>query len=368
MDEIVFNRSDAPTIGVEIEFQILDGQSLELAPLSPHILRMVRPPYQERFKTEFITSMLEINTGICSTVSEVEDDLRRSYGHLTDIAEGFGATLYAASLHPFSRGAEQSVSDHPRYRRIMQELQVVGRRFITQGFHVHIGVDEREKAIVLNNKMRIYLPILLALSTSSPFYESEDTGLMSYRSKLFESLPLAGMPDSLDDWKGFNSLVTLLKKGGIIESVKDIWWDVRPHPDFGTIEIRICDLPCSMRDILGITALVQALVVALSEQFENPDPHIQILRSNKWQAARHGLNGVYVDPIFGKRRTMREAALDLYRLVKPFSEMLKSADYLEEIPEILKRGSGAHLQKKLYYGNGNSFPMMINAMKEKFLT
>jgi carboxylate-amine ligase len=368
MDEIIFNKSDSPTIGVEIEFQILDGQSLELVPYSPDILRMVRPPYQEHFKTEFIRSMFEINTGICSTVSEVEVDLKNSYRHLADIVEGLGATLYAASLHPFSRGAEQVVSDHPRYKKIMQELQVVGRRFITQGLHVHIGVDEREKVIVLNNRMRVYLPILLALSTSSPFYESEDTGLMSYRSKLFESLPLAGMPDSLSDWEGFTALVTLLKKGGVIESVKDIWWDVRPHPDFGTIEIRICDLPYSMKDILGLTALIQALVVALSEQHEDPDPHIQILRSNKWQAARHGLNGVYVDPIFGMRHTMKEAALDLYRFVKPFSEMLKSTDYLKEIPEILKRGSGADLQKKLYYSNGNSFPMMINTIKEMFLT
>lgn len=367
MDELIFNRSDAPTIGVEIEFQILDDQSLGLAPLTPDILSMVQPPYREHFKPEFISSMFEINTGICSTVSDVEDDLRNAYRHLTDIVEGLGATLYAASLHPFSKGTEQVVSDHPRYKKIMQELQIIGRRFITQGLHVHIGVNDREEVITLNNKMRIYLPILLALSTSSPFYEAEDTGLMSYRSKLFESLPLAGMPDALDDWMGFTKLVALLKRCGIIESVKDIWWDVRPHPDFGTIEVRICDLPCSLGDILGLTALVQALVVALSEQYENPVPHMQILRSNKWQAARHGLNGIYVDPIFGIRYSMREAALNLYRFVLPYAEMLKSVDYLEEIPEILKRGSGADLQKGLYYSNGNSFTAMIRSIRERFL-
>jgi carboxylate-amine ligase len=241
----------------------------------------------------------------------------------------------------------------------MDELQLVGRRFITQGLHVHIGVDNREKVIKINNIMRIYLPILLALSTSSPFYESVDTGLMSYRAKLFESLPLAGMPDSLDGWKEFASLTDLLKNNGIIESVKDIWWDVRPHPDFGTVEIRMCDLPYSLRDILAITAFIQALVLTVSEQYETPSPHIQILRSNKWQAARHGLDGFYVDPIYGKKHSMREAVLNIYRFVKPVAESLRSVEYLDEIPEILKRGSGSHLQRKIHSTNGGDFENMI---------
>ncbi len=310
--------------------------------------------------------MVEINTKICSTVSEVEEDLKNSFAHLNDIVSGLGATLYSTSLHPFSRHSEQRVSYHPRYKKIMNELQLVGRRFITQGLHVHIGVDDREKVIKINNNMRIYLPILLALSTSSPFYESEDTGLMSYRAKLFESLPLAGMPDSLDSWEGFNILVSLLKRNGIIESVKDIWWDVRPHADFGTVEIRICDLPYSLRDILAITALIQALVLTVSEQYENPEPHIQILRSNKWQAARYGLDGFFVDPIFGRKHSMKEAVFDLYSFVKPVSEILKSNQYLKEIPEILRRGSGSHLQKRFYYNDDRSFTKMIKRMRELF--
>jgi carboxylate-amine ligase len=248
----------------------------------------------------------------------------------------------------------------------MDELQLVGRRFITQGLHVHIGVDNREKVIKINNIMRIYLPILLALSTSSPFYESVDTGLMSYRAKLFESLPLAGMPDSLDGWKEFASLTDLLKNNGIIESVKDIWWDVRPHPDFGTVEIRMCDLPYSLRDILAITAFIQALVLTVSEQYETPSPHIQILRSNKWQAARHGLDGFYVDPIYGKKHSMREAVLNIYRFVKPVAESLRSVEYLDEIPEILKRGSGSHLQRKIHSTNGGDFENMIKNIQGLF--
>jgi carboxylate-amine ligase len=368
MEDITFNRSVAPTIGVEIEIQILDGENLELTPLAPEILKMVHPSLKEKIKPEFIQSMVEINTGICSTVSEVERDLLNTFDHLRDITEGLGGTLYLTSLHPFSRYSEQTVSDHPRYKRIMNELQLVGRRFITQGLHVHIGVDDREKVVKINNIMRIYLPILLALSTSSPYYESEDTGLMSYRSKLFEALPLAGMPDSLDGWEGFNTLTKLLKNSGIIESVKDIWWDVRPHPDFGTIETRICDLPYSMRDILALTAMIQALVLTIAEQYENPDPHIQILRSNKWHAARHGLEGTFVDPLFGRKHNMRDAVINLYRFVKPVAESLKSVEYLNEIPEILKRGSGADLQKKLYSDNGGNFTDMIKKIQQLFLS
>lgn len=366
MGPLKFNKSPAPTIGVELELQLLDPETLELKSRSHEILNMVPESKKERIKPEFIQSMVEINTGICSSVADVERDLRETYTMLNDIAEGSGAILYSASLHPFSKIKDQRVADHPRYKKIMQELQIVGRRFISQGLHVHIGVDDEEKVIKINNNMRIYLPILLALTTSSPFYEGADTGLMSYRSKLFESLPLAGMPDYLDDWEEFNLLVNLLSKNNIIESVKDIWWDVRPHPDFGTVEIRICDLPYSLRDILALTALIQALVLALAEQYENPEPHSQILRSNKWQATRYGLDGFYVDPFFARKYSMREAAINLYRHVRPIAEELKSIDYLDEVPAILKRLTGTHLQKNFYQTNGNSFTKMIRTMREYF--
>ena len=368
MDRLAFNKSPEPTIGVELEIQILDAETCELTSLAPEILDRVSPVFRERIKPEFIQSMVEINTGICSTVADVEKDLTTTYAHLNEIAEELGASLYAASLHPFSRGSDQVVSSHPRYERIMNELQLVGRRFISQGLHVHIGVDDEEKVIKINNNLRIYLPILLALTTSSPFFQTQDTGLMSYRSKLFEALPLAGMPDSLDDWEDYETLISLLWKSGIIESVKDIWWDVRPHPDFGTVEIRICDLPYSMRDILAIVALIQSLVIALADQYENPEPHIQILKSNKWQASRYGLDGFYVDPFFGKTFSFREAAISLYRHVKPISEELNSTDYLDEVPEIINRLTGAHIQKRLYQEEGKSFPDMIRTIQDLFLT
>ncbi len=367
MEDLIFNKSPAPTIGVELELQILNAETLDLTSLAPGILELVPDSLKERIKPEFIQSMVEINTGICSTVAEVEKDLKNTYTHLNEITEGLGATLYAASLHPFSNVADQHVSENLRYKRIMNDLQLIGTRFITQGLHVHIGVDDEEKVIKVYNNLRIYLPILLALTTSSPYYESIDTGLMSYRSKLFEALPLAGMPDSLNDWDEFEMLVALLKKSMIIESVKDIWWDVRPHPAFGTIEVRICDLPCTLRDILAVTALIQALVLAIAEQFENPEPHMQILRSNKWQAARYGLEGFYVDPFFARKYSMKEAALGLYRHVRPVAETLESSEYLDRIPGIIDDLTCAHLQKNIYSANGNSFPEMIRSVQGRFL-
>ncbi len=367
MGNITFNQSPEPTIGVELEIQLLDTETLELASRAPEILARVRPDLSQKIKPEFIQSMVEINTGICANVAEVESDLKESWQHLQEIAGGLGTALYSASLHPFSRHEDQTVSDHPRYRKIMDELQITGRRFITQGLHVHIGIHDEEMAIKVYNNMRIYLPVLLALTTSSPFFESEDTGLMSYRSKLFEALPLAGMPDSMSDWEDFENLCNLMMKSGIIESVKDIWWDVRPHPDFGTIEVRVCDLPSSLNDILAVTALIQALVIAIGEQYENPEPHMQILRSNRWQAARYGLDGFYVDPFFARKYTMAEAALNLYRHVRPVAEMLESTDYLDGIQLILDRRTSAHLQKDLYISNGSRFPEMIRSVQERFL-
>jgi carboxylate-amine ligase len=366
LQKLPFNRSQEPTIGVELEIQIIDPETLELKSIAPEILNMVPESLRERIKPEFIRSMVEINTGICSSVAEVEKDIRQSFDVLNEITTGAGGMLYLASLHPFSIASAQEVSDHPRYKRIMNELQFVGRRFISQGLHVHIGVDDEEKALKINNNMRIYLPVLLALTTSSPFFESVDTGLMSYRAKLFEALPLAGMPDHLGDWDDFSNLVHLLKKSNIIESVKDIWWDVRPHPDFGTVEVRICDLPSSLKDILGITALIQALVIAIEEQYENPEPHIQLLRSNKWQAARYGLDGLYVDPFFAQKYTMKEAAINLCRHVRPLAEQLDSIEYLDEVPRILDRGTSAHIQKQLYLESGGDFHTLIRKVQELF--
>lgn len=362
-----FNSSPRPTIGVEVELQLLDRKTLAFRDIAPEVLSSIDPSYEKRIKEEFIKSMVELNTDICEDMAQVERDLKGSLAYLESILDGMGAVYYAASLHPLEKGTGRNVTENPRYERIMNDLQLIGRRFITQGLHVHIGVSSAERAIKINNNMRMYLPLLLALTTSSPFYAGEDTGLYSYRTKLFEALPLAGLPDSLEGWDEFQNMVALLQAGGIIESVKDIWWDVRPHPVFGTVETRICDLPCRFKEILAITALVQAMVVSLSNVHLHPDTRIQmqILRANKWQAARYGLDGVFVNPISAGRLPMRDAVDELLALLEPETEQLGSSRHMDVIREILYKGTGAHAQRRIY-GHSKDFRQMMETIREGF--
>ena len=214
-----FHSSPNPTIGVEIELQLVDDNTLDLINISPRVLADVDKNFSNRIKYELFESMIEINTDVCSTIEEVNQDIRQTLHHLEEILQNYDASINCSSLHPFAKGKNQIISNNPRYKRIMKDLQIIGTRFITQGLHVHIGIGDCEKAIKVNNALRIYLPLLLALTTSSPYYEGEDTGLYSYRTKIFESLPLAGLPDYLNDWNHFTKLTNNLIKADIIRSV-----------------------------------------------------------------------------------------------------------------------------------------------------
>lgn len=360
-----FKNSRAFTLGVEVELQILDVEHLNLAPKAPEILDMVPMGDRARIKPEFIRSMIEVNTEVCKDVDHVRENL----GGLIRLAEELAAKneclLFAASLHPFARHWEQKLSDHPRYVRIMEDLQLIGRRFITQGLHVHVGMSDRNAAIRVCDSLRLYLPILLALTCSSPFYEGVDTGLHSYRATLFESLPLGGMPEQLGSWNGYLEMVRLLGNTGIISGVRDLWCDVRPHPDFGTIEIRICDLPSTFNEIIAVVALIQGLVVELDESNQHLNPNMQVLQSNRWQAARYGLEGAFVYPLEQKRISMREAALDIFATAKPAMENLGTDHYLAELRQTLDNGTSADRQRRIFREE-RDFASVIRKIQPEF--
>ena len=362
---IKFNSRPRPTIGVEIELQLVDKNNLNLKNIASKILADVDEKFSDNIKCELIESMIEINTNICSNIEDVENDIRKTLKRLDEILKNYETELNCTSLHPFAIGKNQIVTNNPRYKRIMKDLQMVGKRFISQGLHVHVGINDPEKAIKVNNALRIYLPLLLALSTSSPFFEGEDTGLHSYRTKLFEALPLAGMPDYLNKWNHFENLTEQLQGAGIINSVKDLWWDVRPHPGFGTVEIRICDIPINFKTIIALVALIQALVVTLANAEPYNDTHIQILQSNKWQAARYGLEGVFVDPKTFQKLTMRKAIENLYALVEPAIVSLGSKKYFNILEKILNGGTGSTKQRELYDSSKN-FEYVLKSLKEQF--
>jgi len=362
---IEFKTSKPFTLGVEIELQIIDRQSLNLVPRAPEILGMVPDNLKERIKPEFIRSMLEVNTEVCNNITEVKHSLAQLIRKAEEFARQHNCILFAASLHPFARHNDQQLFDHPRYMRIMDDLQLVGRRFITQGLHVHVGMCDRDTTIRVCDSIRLFLPILLALTCSSPYYEGIDTGLHSYRAKLFEALPLAGMPDQLESWGKYLEMVRLLTNTGIITGVRDLWWDVRPHPDFGTIEIRICDLPSTFKEILAIVALIQGLVAEMAESDKHLNPNMQVLKSNKWQAARYGLAGTFVYPLLQKKISMQEAAGEIFAKVTPAMKKLGTSHYLADLQQIINSGTSADHQRKIFTAQ-KDFSAIITELHPKF--
>ena len=362
---ITFQTSKPFSLGVEIELQILDKSDLNLVPRAPEILALVPKELKERIKPEFIRSMIEVNTEICADMDQVKENLAYLIQQAEEIADANDSLLFATSLHPFSKYTDQELSSHPRYNRIMDDLQLVGRRFITQGLHVHVGMDNHEDAIRVCDNIRLFLPVLLALTCSSPYYGGIDTGLQSYRAKLFEALPLAGMPDELGNWEQFLDMVNLLTNTGIISEVRDLWWDVRPHPDFGTIEIRICDLPSSFSEILAIVALIQGLVVSITESDKHLNPNMQVLKSNKWQAARYGLEGKFVYPLLQKKISLKEAVGEILAKTAPAMTELGTVHYLSVLQQIIETGTSSVLQRKIF-GAQNDFSAIIKEIHPKF--
>jgi len=337
-----FVPSKPYTIGIEAEFQLINARSCDLTPTAPEILADVPDSFMNKIKPEFIQSMLEVATSACGTIEEIETDLRTTIELFEQLAENAGCQIFASSLHPFADYREQSLTEGKRYATLMEELQITGRRLISQGLHVHIGLPDRATLIKVCDGMRQHLPLLLALSSSSPYYGGEDTGFCSYRSRLLDSLIRSGIPYTFRSWENFNQLISDLHNAGLIEDVRDIWWDVRPHPDFGTVEVRICDLPVTFSEILAITALIQALVKTLAEKpLAHTFPRLEIIANNKWQAARHGLSGKFIDiDDISSPLTIKTAIENTLILCQKASEALHTEKYLDDVRKILISGTG----------------------------
>lgn len=355
-EEITFVPSPRYTLGVEVELQTLDRNTLNLAPLAPYLLSVAPPLLRPRLTEELIQSILEIKTGICFALADVDYDLQQTCSLAEELAAENGAVLHCSSLHPFAAIEDQVLADNPRYRKIIDELQLVGRQFISQGFHVHVGMPDAETATRVLNAIQYYLPIFLAASGSSPFFQGHDTGFSSYRTKLFELLPLSGIYSHFADWAHFLSVVSQLIHYGIIDSVHDLWWDARLKPEYGTVEIRICDLPGRFSDMLALVAMMQCLVATLAEKnvsYGPCDPYV--LQANKWQAARHGLQGRFIDPsglLSDKPIDMKTALQRMVERLRPMSVRLGCEDYLALTERILVDDTAAVLLRGIYQETG----------------
>jgi len=369
MNEIVFQQSPPFTLGVEVEFQILNRDSLDLVSQASQLIKEIDVPFSGKIAREFIQSIIEIQTSVCHSIRDVASDLGATIKSVEKAADSLNCLLFASSLHPFARPSEQKLTEDERYERIMEELQYVGRQFISQGLHVHVGMEEKETAIVVCDVIQVYLPILLSLSTSSPYFCGEDTGLQSYRTKLFEALPLAGISGFLGNWRQYEREVVMLQKNGVIREIHDLWWDVRPSPCFGTIEVRICDLPSNFSDILALTAIVQSLAVIIAAGGIKPVPvSPQMLRFNKWQASRYGLDGSYVDPlgVLGtENQPLRQAARRLLDFLQETMRKMDSESYSNQILRILENGTSADRQRSLA-GKSGDYKKMIAQLHTEF--
>jgi glutamate---cysteine ligase / carboxylate-amine ligase len=353
-----FGAGDPYTLGVEEEYMLLDAETFDLVQHIDTVLAAVHGHELEpRINAELMQSVLEIATPICRTASDVEDQLRKIRTYVCEIARGDGMRVGSAGTHPFSLFERQRITARDRYRTLVDQLQYVARRELIFGMHLHIAVDDAEKAIQVVNGLLAHLAQLLALSASSPFWRGEPTGLSSSRQMVFAAFPRSGPPPRFKDYADYAAVVGQLERTGCIADYTHIWWDIRLHPRLGTIEIRVCDATTRLEDVVALTTFCQALVKHYCERFERgetiPSYHRILTTENKWLAARYGLEAPVMDLATGRRNRVPIAQLIRRTLkeIEPHARELGSERELEGIREILSRGNGSDRQLRIFNAN-----------------
>jgi glutamate---cysteine ligase / carboxylate-amine ligase len=356
------------TIGVEEEFQIVDPTTGELRSHVSELMAATSAGLGDQVKPELHQSIVEIGTGICNDVDELRVDIKRTRGELVRAAERVGMQVAAAGTHPFSNWIDQVISPGERYKNIVEELQQLARSLLIFGMHVHVAVPDRTTMIDLMNMARYFLPHLLALSTSSPFWMGRDTGLKSFRTTVFRRFPRTGIPDHFNSWSEYENYINLLVKLHCIDNAKKIWWDVRPHPQFGTLEFRICDVVTRVDEAIAIAALIQAIVVKLHRLYTRNMGYRMypraLIEENKWRAARWGLDGKLID--FGKQTEvpMRDLAIEMLAFTDDVVDDLGSRDALDTIHTILREGTSAERQLRVFRETGDLKAVVRNIVAE----
>ncbi len=346
------------SLGIEEEYMVLDPETWNLKThLDLELLSRGQMVLHEHIKPELLGSMLEIGTGVCRNIQEARFEITKIRSIVAHLAKQHGLVIGAASTHPFARWQEQKIFPNERYYTIVQDMQLLARSLLIFGLHIHIGIENRETQIQIMNEMRYFLPHILALSTSSPFWEGVDTGLKSFRSKVFERFPRTGIPGYFASWAEFENFVNILIRTGCIDNAKKIWWDIRPHPFFPTLEIRICDLPMRIDETIAIAALCQAVAAKLYSLYaQNMSFRIyrpELLQENKWRAVRYGIDGKLID--FGKQKELpaRDLIHELLDFIDDVVDELGSREEINYIYEILETGTSADRQLRVYKETGS---------------
>jgi carboxylate-amine ligase len=352
-----FVSNERPSLGVEIELNLVDSQTMALRSAISEVLAEIPDELQGAVKPELLQCYLEINTKVCNNVDEVRSDLEEKIRVVREAAARHDLRLFWSATHPFSRWQDQEISPNERYHSLIDLLQETARRLVTFGLHVHVGVDSGDKAIMICDRIMQHLPTLLAMSVNSPFWQGRNTGLHSQRVKVLETLPTAGLPPLMRNWSEYTWLLNHMVQTGFIKTIREIWWDVRPHHNFGTVEVRICDMPPTLEHVLGLTALIQCLIFDLSEEIDRGtyqfDCHPFMVRQNKWRACRYGMDAKLVDPGTYQAIPARHVIHSLIDRLEERGEALGCARYLRSVRDLVEQPSGSMRQLQTYQETHN---------------
>jgi len=357
------------TLGIEEEFQTIDPVTRELRSHMSKIVEGGQITLQERVKAEMHQAVVEVGTNICYNIQEARAEVTELRKHIIELADQQNLLVAAAGTHPFSDWQDQLITPNERYDALIDELRDVARGNLIFGLHVHVGIESREEGIQILNAVRYFLPHIYALSTNSPFWCGRNTGFKSYRSKVFDKFPRTGIPDFFASANEYDEYIKLLVKTNCIDNGKKIWWDIRLHPYFDTIEFRICDIPMRIDETICIAALIQALVAKMHKLLKQNlsfRPYRKVLiNENKWRAARYGIQGKLID--FGKQEEVpyRELCGELLDFVDDVLDELGSRHEVEYIKQILDHGTGADRQLAVFEQTGGDLKAVVDYIVEE---
>lgn len=358
------NNDDKYTLGIEEEFQIVNPVTRELQSHVQSIFDEGKILLKENLKPEMHASVVEIGTGICKNIQEARKEVTQLRSVLAKLADQNGLRIAAAGTHPFSHWKDQEITDAPRYKEIVDEMQETARANLIFGMHVHVGIANREIGIHIMNTARYFLPHIFALSTNSPFWLGRDTGFKSYRVKVFDKFPRTGIPEFFSSLAEYDTFINLLIKTKCIDNAKKVWWDIRAHPFFNTLEFRICDVQLRVDETIAIASLIQAVVVKLHKLIQQ-NLGFQIYRrdlmmENKWRAARYGIHGKLID--FGKQEEVSfiELAKELLLFIDDVVDELGSREEINYIFRMIDQGTGADRQLKVFYDSKGDFNKLVD--------
>src|ERR671939_824238 len=351
---VEFKGSEDHTLVIEEDLHIVDATTGELAPKIEEIMSRLPEDLKEAVSYELFQSVLEIKTPPCVTVAEAERRLRELRSRVGSWAAACGTALASAGTHPFSRYMDQKITDQERYKRVIETLRWVAQREVIFGQHVHVGVPGEEEVIEAHNRLSEQAPLLLALSSNSPYWQGIDTGFESTRVKIFESFPRAGLPPAFPDYEAFEGYVDLMVESGAMEDYTFCWWDVRPHPKIGTIELRVLDSQTNLRNTLALTALTQCLVAQVLQEVGPHEPYdMHLAVENKFRAARYGMDAAFYDVHDKITVPARVLARNLVERLKPHAQDLGCESELEVVLEIAEGGTGSQRQREIYKESGD---------------